>query len=120
MSKPTKKRSQAAKVKTPLLQLSFSNIRGLRTNFDEVSHFLQTRSPDVFGISETKLDSTVSSSDVTPEGYSFHRLDRAPCHGLALYAKTSLPLRRLKDVEDPRHEYLAFIAPLKNVIFIFM
>ena len=43
-----------------------------------------------------------------------HRLDRAPCRRLALYAKTSLPLRRLPESEDSRHEYLAFVARLKN------
>ena len=114
-----KYRCQAAKAKAPLLQLSFSNIRGLRTNFDEVSQFLQARSPDILAVSETKLDSTVSSSDLTPEGYSLHRLDRSPCHGLALFAKTSLPLRRLKDSENSRHEYLAFIAPLRSATFLF-
>ena len=115
MTRLSKFRRQAAKATPPYLQLSFSNIRGLRTNFDEVSHFLQTRSPDVLAVSETKLDSSVSSADVTPVGYSLHRLDKAPCHGLALYAKTSLPLRRLQDSEDPRHDYLAFIAPLKGI-----
>ena len=57
-------------------------------------------------------------SDATPVGYSLHRLDKAPCHGLALYAKTNLPLRRLRDAEDPRHEYLAFTAPLKGTTFL--
>lgn len=115
MARLSKLRCQAVNAKPPYLQLSFSNIRGLRTNFDEVSHFLQARSPDIFAVSETKLDSSVASPDVTPVGYSLHRLDKAPCHGLALYAKTSLPLRRLHDSEDPRHEYLAFIAPLRSI-----
>ena len=114
MTNMSKVRCQAAKDNTPYLQLSFSNIRGLRSNLDEVSHFLQARSPDVFAVSETKLDSSVASSDLTPAGYTLHRLDRAPCHGLALYAKTSLPLRRLLESEDSRHEYLAFIAPLRS------
>ena len=118
MARLSKLRSQAANAKPPYLQLSFSNIRGLRTNFDEVSHFLQARSPDILAVSETKLDSSVASPDLTPVGYSLHRLDKAPCHGLALYAKTSLPLRRLHDSEDPRHDYLAFIAPLKSMTFL--
>ena len=118
MTKSRSNRFQAVKSKSPLLKLSFSNIRGLRTNFGEVSHFLQSRSPDIFAVSETKLDASVSSSEFTPDGYTFHRFDKAPCHGLALYAKTNLPLRRMKQSEDPRHEYLAFIAPLKNVTFL--
>ena len=108
---------QAAKPGTPL-RFSFSNVRGLRTNYDQVSHFLQSKSPDLLALSETKLDSSVSSDDFTPSGYTFHRLDRAPCHGLALFAKTSLPLRRIKDSEDSRHEYLAFVAPLPSITYL--
>ena len=99
-------------------QISFSNIRGLRANFDEVSYFLQERSPDLLALSETRLDSSVSSSEFTPDGYTLHRMDKAPSHGLALLAKSSLPLRRLRESEDPRHEYLAFLAPLPNITFI--
>ena len=118
MTKSKARKCQATNSRTPLLQLSFSNIRGLRSNFYEVSHFLQVRSPDVFAVSESKLDSTVSSADLTPVGYTLHRFDKAPSHGLALYSKTSLPLRRLQESEDPRHEYLAFLAPLRNVTFL--
>ena len=45
-------------------------------------------------------------------------MDEAPSHGLALFAKASLPLRRLKESEDPRHEYLAFLAPLPSTTLI--
>ena len=113
MRKTHKKRSQAVKLKTPL-RISFSNVRGLRSNYDDINIFLQGKSPDLLALSETRLDPSVSSSDVTPDGYIFHRMDKAPCHGLGVYAKTSLPLRRLRSSEDPRHEYLAFIAPLQK------
>lgn len=113
MTKRRAKRFQAVKPKTPL-KICFSNVRGLRSNYDQVSLFLQGKSPDLLALSETKLDPSVSSSDVTPVGYTLHRLDRAPCHGLVVYAKTSLPLRRLCAAEDSRHDYLAFIAPLQR------
>ena len=115
-------RSQAAKLKTPHYQpapqdfkICFSNIRGFRSNFKEVSCHLKGESPDIFALSETRLDSSVPSSEFTPDGYILHRLDRAPSHGLALFAKKSLPLRRLTQAEDTRHEYLAFIAPLPRI-----
>ena len=111
-------RSQAAKLKTPYTKLGFTNVRGLRTNYAEVSHFLHSKSLDILALAETKLDSRVPSNEITPAGYTLHRLDRAPCHGLALYAKTSLPLRRLTSAEDSRHEYLAFIAPLPSVTLV--
>ena len=94
------------------VKLCFTNVRGLRSNYNEVSLFLLNRSPDLLALSETRLDSSVPSCVFTPDGYTLHRLDKAPCHGLALYARTSLPLRRLIEFEDRRHEYLAFIAPL--------
>ena len=122
MSKKRRLRCQAAKLKTPHrhsnVQICFSNIRGLRSNFDEVSHFLQGKSPDIFAVSETRLDSSVPSSEFTPDGYTLHRVDKAPSHGLALFAKTSLPLRRLTEFEDSRHEYLTFIAPFRGITFI--
>ena len=111
-------RFQVVKTKTPHLKFSFSNVRGLRSNYDEVSRFLQTKSPDLLALSETKLDSSVQSSEFTPDGYTFHRLDKSSSHGLALFAKSTLPLRRSKVSEDPRHEYLAFIAPLQSVTMI--
>ena len=76
MAKRRSKRSQAAKLKTPpQLKVSFSNVRGLRTNFDEVSRFLQTRSPDLLALSETKLDAGVSSADRrSPLSVKFERI----------------------------------------------
>ena len=92
------------------LQFSFSNIRGLRTNLSEVFQFLQVESPDLFAVSETRLVSDIQSSEVTPDGYVLHRLDKAPCHGLALFAKPGLPLVRLTEYEDHRFEFLPFVA----------
>ena len=98
--------------------MSFSNVCSLRTNFDEVSRFLQTRSPDLLALSETELDAGVSSADFSTGEYTLHRMDKSPCHGLVVFAKNSLSLRRLKDSEDPRYEYLTFVAPLQSSTFI--
>ena len=102
------------------LTLSFSNIRGLRSNFTELTQFLNTESPDLLAVSETRLASDIQSSEVTPDGYVLHRLDKAPCHGLALFAKPSLPLVRLSEYEDSRFEFLPFIAHLeKSTLLLF-
>ena len=92
------------------LSISFSNIRGLRSNLSEVWNFLETRTPDIFAVSETRLDDNIPSSEVTPDGYVLHRLDRAPCHGLALFSRPNLPLVRLTEYEDQEHEYLVFVV----------
>ena len=102
------------------LTLSFSNIRGLRSNFTELTQFLSTESPDLLAVSETRLASDIQSSEVTVDGYVLHRLDKAPCHGLALFAKPSLPLVRLSEYEDCRFEFLPFVAHLeKSILLLF-
>lgn len=92
------------------LTISFSNIRGLRSNLLEVENFLSARAPDIFAVSETRLDANIPSSEVTPDGYVLHRLDRAPCHGLAVFSSPNLPIVRLTEYEDQEHEYVAFVA----------
>ncbi len=65
-------------------------------------------------VSETKVDSSILSAEVTPDGYVIHRQDKAPCHGLAVFVKPNLPLVRLTDYEHSRHEFLAFVAHLEG------
>ena len=64
MTKLSKMRCQAAKDNTPYLQLSFSDIRGLRSNLDEVSHFLEARSPDVFAVSALMATSSADKAEL--------------------------------------------------------
>ena len=47
--------------------IPFSNIRGLRSNFPEVSQFVKDKAPDMLAISETKSDSSIPSAEVTPD-----------------------------------------------------
>ena len=96
------------------LTISFSNIRGLRSNLAELTQFLRAESPDILAVSETRLAPDIQSSEVTPDGYVLHRLDKAPCHGLAVYTKPSLPLVHMSEHEDSRFEFLSFVAHLKK------
>ena len=98
--------SQAAKNKTPL-SLSFSNVRGLRGNFSQVESFLHLRKPHIFALSESKLDSSVLSSDISVPNYLIHRLDSAPSHGLIVYAQESLAISRLQALENTS-QFMAF------------
>ena len=38
------------------LKLSFTNIRGLRSNFVDYESFLESNSPDILALCETNLD----------------------------------------------------------------
>ena len=80
------------------LSLSFSNVRGLRTNFPFVESLLHTSSPHVLALCETNLDSTVSSKDLNVDGYLplFRKDSGTYMHGLAIYIQKDLPASRMQ------------------------
>ena len=45
------------------LKLSFTNIRGLGSNFVDWKSFLESNSPDIFALCETNLDSSIDSGN---------------------------------------------------------
>ena len=102
-----RERSQAAKHKSNPLFLSFSNIRGLRGNFPQVEAFLLSRKPHILALSESKLDSSILTSDVSVPNYLTHRLDSAPSHGLIVYAQESLAITRLQILESTSSQFMA-------------
>ena len=55
---------------------SFTNIRGLRTNWESVENFLTTNHPHVFFISETFLNNKIDDDVFAVSGYSNIRRDR--------------------------------------------
>ena len=58
------------------LKLSFTNIRGLRSNFFECESFLESNFPDILGLCQTNLDDSIDSSSdslssVNPKGFYY-------------------------------------------------
>ena len=51
------------------LKLSFTNIRGLRSNFVECESFLESNSPNILALCETNLDDSIDSSNFSVRGY---------------------------------------------------
>ena len=45
------------------LKLSFTNIRGLRSNFVGCESFLESSSPDILDLCETNLDNSIDSGN---------------------------------------------------------
>ena len=45
------------------LKLSFTNIRGLRSNFVDCESFLESNSSDILALCETNLDDSIDSSN---------------------------------------------------------
>ena len=51
------------------LKLSFTNIRGLRSNFVDCESFLESNSPDILALFETNLDDSIDSGNFFVRGY---------------------------------------------------
>ena len=51
------------------LKLSFTNIRGLRSNFVDYESFLESNSPDILALCETNLDDSFDSDNFSVRGY---------------------------------------------------
>ena len=51
------------------MKLSFMNIRGLSSNFVDCESFLESNSPDILVLCETKLDDSIHSGSFSVRGY---------------------------------------------------
>ena len=51
------------------LKLSFTNIRGLRSNFVDCESFLESNSPDILALCETNLDDSTDSGNFSMRVY---------------------------------------------------
>ena len=51
------------------LKLSFTNIRGLCSNFVDCESFLESNSPDILALCEINLDDSIDSGNFSVRGY---------------------------------------------------
>ena len=84
------------------LKLSFKTVRGLRSNFAECESFLESNSPDILALCETKLDDSTDSGNFSVRGYLpvIRKDSITHIHGLALYLKKGLPFARDLSLEN--------------------
>ena len=106
------------------LKLSFTNIRGLRSNFVDCESFLESNSPDILALCETDLDDSIDSGNFFMRGclplirkdFSTHM------HGLAVYVKEGLPFAWDLSLENSADSYLCFrllLIPSINALLLF-
>ena len=90
------------------LKLSFTNIRGLRSNFVDCESFLESNSLDIIALCETNLDDLLDSGNFSVRGYlPLVRKDSGShMHGLAVYVKEQLPFARDLSLENSADSYL--------------
>ena len=104
------------------LKLSFTNIRGLHSNFTDCESFLESNSPDILALCETNLDDSIDSGNFSVRGY-LPLIRKDSCthmHGLAVYVKEGLPFARDLSLENSSDSYLCFrLALLHSVSYFF-
>ena len=91
------------------LKLSFTNIRGLRSNFVDCESFLESNSPDILALCETNLGDSFDSGNLSVRGYiPLIRKDSSTTHmhGLAVHVKEGLPFAWYLSLENSADSYL--------------
>ena len=74
------------------LKLSFTNIRGLRSNFVDCESFLESNSPEILALYETNLDDPIDLGNFSVRGYLrlIGKDSSTHMHVLAVYEKEGL------------------------------
>ena len=104
------------------LKLSFTNIRGLRSNFLDCESFLKSNSPDILALCETNLDDSIDSGNFSVRGYRplIRKDSGTHMHGLADYSKEGLHIARDLSLENSADSCLYFrVALLHSVSYFF-
>ena len=75
------------------LKLSFTNIQGLHSNFVDCESFLESNSPDILALCETKLDDSIDSGNFSVRCYFplIQKNSSTHMHDLTVYVKEGLP-----------------------------
>ena len=104
------------------LKLSFTNIRGHRSNFVDRESFLESNFPVILALCESNLDDSIDSGNFSVRGYlPLLRKDSSThMHGLAVYVKAGLPFARDLSLENSSDSYVCFgLALLHSVSHVF-
>lgn len=107
LTKPSK--TDQSKSPKPF-SLTFTNIRGLRSNFSDVESFLYDSAPDFLALCETNLNPSILDSDFFVRGYlPIIRKDSSTfMHGLGVYVRDNLPISRELTLENPDDPFMCF------------
>ena len=92
------------------LELTFTNIHILCSNFAECKSFLESNPPDILALCETNLHDSIDSGNFSVSGYlPLIRKDSiAHMHSPAVYVKEDLPFERDLSLENSTDSYFCF------------
>ena len=104
------------------LKLSFTNIRGLRSNFVDCESFLESNSPEILALCETNLDDSIDSGNFFVKGYLplIRKDSNTHMHGLVVYVKEELSFAWGLSLVNSADSYLCFrLALLHSLSYFF-
>ena len=103
------------------LKLSFTNIRGLRSNFVDCESFLESNSPDILALCEKNLDDSIDSGNFSVICYLFliRKDSSSHMYGLAVNVKEGLPFTRELSLENSADSDLCFRLALFHSVSYF-
>ena len=112
------------------LKLSFTNIRGLRSNFVACESFLESNSPDILTLCETNLDDSIDCGNFSVKGYlplirkdsTTHARSCSLCEGRTSFCSRliSRKLCRFLLMFSAGFTSLLLLFPLLITFFVFM
>ena len=103
------------------LKLSFTNIRGLRSNFVDCESFFESNSPDILALCETNLDEWIDSGNFSVRGYLplLWKDFSTHMHDLAVYMKEGLSFAQDLSLENSANSNLCFQLALLHAVSYF-
>ena len=106
------------------LKPSFTNIRGLHSNFIDCESFLESNSSGILAPCEANLDDSIDYGNFSVRGYLPLIPKNSSTHmsGLAAYVKEVLPFARDFSLKNSADSYLCFRQALLHSVsyFIFL
>jgi len=90
--------------------MAILNINSILAHIDELRATLTTSKIDILAINETKLDSSISNSEINIPGFEIARRDRAvngrSGGGVCFYVRTNINFEIMSDLSDERLELI--------------
>ena len=84
------------------------NLVSLYKHIDQLRIYMLSKTVDILGINETRLDSSIQNGEVSIPGYTLERKDRnRNGGGVALYTRDSINYKRLTDLPDHNTELIS-------------
>ena len=92
------------------LKLTFTNVRGLCSNFVYSESFLESNSPGILVLCETNQDDSTDSGNFSVRGYLplIQKDSSTHIHSLTVYVKEGLPFTWDLSLENSADSYLCF------------